>query len=161
MRTVFYLSVLLVASAAILFYFTDNPPDRGDTSASASWWLLFCTRRVSISAVLRFRNALTFIEKEFPFTYAFGPASTREECIESAQNVYSRFHRVGSGEDGYINFDELATVALDDRGILNQQKARDLVKVFRPDREGRLGRKYPHFSRKWQATLHMVHNNIN
>lgn len=32
----------------------------------------------TISAVLKFRKAITFIQKTYPFSYAFGPADTRE-----------------------------------------------------------------------------------
>ena len=32
----------------------------------------------TISAVLKFRKAITFIQKRYPFSYAFGPAETRE-----------------------------------------------------------------------------------
>jgi hypothetical protein len=35
-----------------------------------------------------------------------------------------------------VQFETMALVALDDAGKIDQQKAKDLVKVFRPDRDG-------------------------
>ena len=37
----------------------------------------------------------------------------------------------------YLHFDTLAVLALED-GEIDQQKAKDLIKIFRPDREGGL-----------------------
>lgn len=53
----------------------------------------------SISAVLRFREALTFIQKQFPFGKEFGLADTRNACIESAQEVYRRLMKATPGEE--------------------------------------------------------------
>jgi hypothetical protein len=36
----------------------------------------------SISAVLNFRKALAFTQKRYPFSFAFGPAYSREACID-------------------------------------------------------------------------------
>jgi hypothetical protein len=97
--------------------------------------LLSQNNQISISAVLRFRNALTFIKNDYPFSYAFGPAYSREACIESAQEVYNRLLMRTPG-DTSIQFETMALIALDDAGRIDQQKAKDLVKVFRPDRDG-------------------------
>lgn len=92
----------------------------------------------SISAVLRFRKALTFIQKNYPFSYAFGPADTRENCVDSAQNVYTRLMLRAPDED-VLQFETLALLALqEDDETIDQQKAKDLVKLFRPDRDGNL-----------------------
>ena len=90
----------------------------------------------TISAVLRFRKALTFIRKRFPFSKAFGPADNREACIESSQEVYRRLLMRSSEE--VLQFETIALLALDEHGNLDQTKAKSLVKIFRPDRQGRL-----------------------
>ena len=88
--------------------------------------------------MLRFRKALTFIQKSYPFGYFFGEADTRENTIESAQNVYNRLLMRTPGEQ-VLHFETLALLALvEDGDTIDQQKAKDLLKLFRPDREGRL-----------------------
>ena len=91
----------------------------------------------SISAVLRFRKALTFIQKKYPFSYAFGPADTRENCIDSSQKVYEQLLMHTPGEP-VLQFETLALLALMDDDTIDQDKAKDLVKLFRPNREGLL-----------------------
>lgn len=39
-----------------------------------------------------------------------------------------------------LNFEVVALIAIDERGEFDEQKAKDLVKVFRPDREGSLSK---------------------
>jgi len=91
----------------------------------------------TISAVLRFRKALTLIQRRYPFTLAFGPADTREACIASAQKVYDRLNM--RTRDDLVQFETLALIALMGNGkTINQEKAKELVKVFRPDRQGNL-----------------------
>ncbi|CAB9515705.1 Mechanosensitive ion channel protein [Seminavis robusta] len=92
----------------------------------------------SISAVLRFRKALTFMQTKYPFGYFFGDADTREKTIESAQKVYNRLLLRTPGEQ-VVQFETLALLALEhDGSTIDQQKAKELLKLFRPDREGRL-----------------------
>jgi hypothetical protein len=51
-RVILYFTIPLIGVAAILFYFSDNPPtgkssdESGGNHASTSWWLLFCLRQV-------------------------------------------------------------------------------------------------------------------
>lgn len=90
----------------------------------------------SISAVLRFRKALTFIQQRYPFSFDFGAANTRETCIESSQKVFNRL--ISGSSESVLQFETIALMALDDDGLIDQQKAKDLVKLFRPDREGKL-----------------------
>lgn len=87
--------------------------------------------------MLKFRNALTFIRSDYPFSFAFGPANTREECIESTQEVFHRLLLADPNAQGFVlKFETLALVALDDEGIIVQSKAKEMVRVFRPDRDG-------------------------
>lgn len=90
--------------------------------------------QISISSVLKFRNALTFIKNDYPFSYAFGLADSREACIDSAQEVFNRLLLAKGGK--VVEFETLALTALLDDGTVDQEKAKQLVKVFRPDRDG-------------------------
>lgn len=92
----------------------------------------------SISAVLRFRKALTFMQKRYPFSREFGPADNREACIESAQKVYSRL--ISSKEEGQpLKFETIALLAVEQEDAsIDTLKAKELIKLFRPDREGNL-----------------------
>lgn len=96
-------------------------------------------KHVSIASVLKFRNALTFINDLYPFSYQFGWADTREKCIESSQNVYSKLIRQPGGmENEMLRFETLALIAASLNGEIDQTKAKDLMRVFRPDRQGNL-----------------------
>jgi hypothetical protein len=86
---------------------------------------------------LKFRQSLTFLDTPFIFSHAFGLASTREACIESSQNVYLRL-LLDSESSDTLNFDVLATVALNSDGSLNSDILRELIVMLRPDRDGSL-----------------------
>lgn len=67
----------------------------------------------------------------------FGPAMTRQDCVESAEAVYNRLMISTPGRD-ILNFDVIAVLAMEISGDLNEAKVRDLIHLFRPDREGKL-----------------------
>lgn len=90
----------------------------------------------TISAVLRFRNALAMMNKQYPFSYAFGPADSREVCLDSAQRVYTRLI-MKDPDQVVLHFDTLALLAVGKDGTIDQEKAKGLVKLFRPDRNGK------------------------
>ena len=66
---------------------------------------------------------MTFIQKTYLFGYVFGPADTRTNCIESAQNVYNRLLMCTPGKN-VLEFETLALVALLDDETVDQQKAK-------------------------------------
>lgn len=68
---------------------------------------------------------------------AFGIADTREACVESAQRVYDRLLLRTPGED-ILSFETLALVAKDKDDDLDEEIAKALIKIFRPDRDGNL-----------------------
>ena len=76
------------------------------------------------------------MEKKYPFGSSFGNAENREACIGSSQEVYRRLLKASS--DDIVQFELLALLALDKDGIIDQSKAKALIKLFRPDRQGRL-----------------------
>ena len=92
------------------------------------------TENVSIGAILQFRKSLSKLQSEFPFSYAFGKADTRDHCIESSQNLY--LHLLELSPDETFHFNILGSIALQPDGSLDHEKLKSLIKVFRPDRDG-------------------------
>lgn len=66
-------------------------------------------------------------------------ADTRDVCIESSQLVYERLRLRTPNRDA-LPFETLALLAKDENGVLNQEKAKELIRAFRPDRDGTLGK---------------------
>jgi hypothetical protein len=62
-----------------------------------------------------------------PFSPSFGPASTREECIRSAQVVFEKLQK---GRRHVINFKHLCAIAENDDGSLDKIKSRELMSEF-------------------------------
>jgi hypothetical protein len=91
-----------------------------------------------IADIIQFRQALSFVNTAFPFSLAFGAADTRENCIKSCEKVFHRLLSNGKDTDGILRFDTLALLAIHSDGILDETKLKDLVRLFRPDREGTL-----------------------
>ena len=94
------------------------------------------TENVSIGAILQFRKSLSKLDSEFSFSFAFGKADTRDCCIQSSQNLYSRL--LEKSPDKVFHFNILGLVALRSDGSLDQDKLKSLIKVFRPNRDGLL-----------------------
>ncbi|CAJ1957662.1 unnamed protein product [Cylindrotheca closterium] len=93
-------------------------------------------KKASIAAVLRFRNALALIHNDYPFSFAFGLANKRYECVESAQIVFK--HLLSEGETD-VEFETIASsLAVRDGGYLNPERVKNLIRVFRPNRDGTL-----------------------
>jgi hypothetical protein len=94
-------------------------------------------KTISIQDVLKFRQATLCMDTKHPFSYAFGPANTREKCIESAQDVYNRL-LLHCPDNPVLTFDTLALITLDKNGEIDEKKARKLIRLFRPSRDGTL-----------------------
>ncbi len=94
----------------------------------------FLTDNVSIGAILQFRKSLSKLDSRFPFSYAFGKADKRDDCIQSAQSLY--FRLLEKTPDVKLHFNILGLVALQPDGTLDQKKLKTLIKVFRPNRDG-------------------------
>jgi hypothetical protein len=96
-------------------------------------------RKISIGAVLQFRQALTFMRTRYPFLPAFGLADTREKCVDNASKVFDRL-MLRTPDRAELPFDTLALLAKNDDDVLDQHKAKLLIKIFRPDRSGNLSK---------------------
>ena len=100
-------------------------------------------QNISISAILQFRQSLAFMDLSYPFSISFGLADTRAHCVESSQGVYRRLmHYNPKNTSGILEFDALASLAKlgDDPTavVIDSDKMKDLIRLFRPDRQGNL-----------------------
>lgn len=91
----------------------------------------------NIGAIIQFRQSLTYLNSSMPFSVAFGLASTREECVAASEDVYNRL-LLGMPGALVLKFDAIALLALHKNGELDEDKLRDFIRLFRPDREGNL-----------------------
>ena len=86
------------------------------------------------------------MDSNCPFGDSFGPAWTRDECIESAQNTYYRLLTLthlandDGGEPSHegspdlnISFDILRLLASDEDGMEIPEKVSAYSRLFRPD----------------------------
>lgn len=92
---------------------------------------------VSVRKILQFREALDYLDGTYPLSVPFGNAGTRKDCLESAQKIYRRLLMRTPGNP-ILHFDTLMALAVDKHGKLNKEKARALIRLFRPDRQGNL-----------------------
>jgi hypothetical protein len=74
-----------------------------------------------------------------PFGEAFGPAWTREECLESANSVYNRLLKLAPDDEDVndnstISFDVIKLLATDDDGLEIREKSKAYRRLFRPNR---------------------------
>lgn len=105
----------------------DEPVNKMDKSLNAS-----------ISDILRFRRALTFMDDEEPFGEQFGPASNREDLINSAQEVYQSLLKLTPGNSS-VSCEFYSMLSLGDDGeTINMKKQKALRKLFRPDVNNKL-----------------------
>jgi len=89
--------------------------------------------RISVGALLQFRRAMKSMNTPFPFSGAFGWADTRENTIESSQEVYERL-QLRTPDDDVLTFETIAMVAVRRDGTLDESKLKELVRLFRPNR---------------------------
>ena len=93
--------------------------------------------KATVGELLQFRRALEYLYTAFPFSGSFGIADKRESTIQSAQEVYRRLLD-GSPNPTTLQFDVIAVLGLNKSGLLDQEKLKELIKLFRPDRDGTL-----------------------
>jgi hypothetical protein len=73
-------------------------------------------------------------------------ADTRENTIESSQEVYQRL-RLGTPDDSLLQFETIAAIAVGRDGILDENKLKYLIRIFRPRRDGSLSMASLHLRR--------------
>ena len=77
------------------------------------------------------------MDLQHPFSLAFGLASTRDQCIGSAQNVYQRLLKLSPGSR-ILTFDILRVLAMEENGVEDPVKLRSIRNLFRPDASNEL-----------------------
>ena len=92
---------------------------------------------VDIGSIIQFRQSLSYLNTQFPFGVLFGPADTREKCVKSTEAVYKEL-KLATPDTDFVVFDTLALSALHQDGTLDDHKLREMIKVFRPDRYGKI-----------------------
>ena len=90
-----------------------------------------------ISAIIQFRSSLSCLNTSFPFGAAFGPAGNRKECVESIEAVYRRL-LLNYQNTTILHFNTIASLAVRSHGKLDEDLLKELIKLFRPDRDGQL-----------------------
>jgi len=90
---------------------------------------------ISTTDVLHFRRAVDFINSDYPFSPAFGKATTREECAQSSQNI---FNKLLVGRRQVLDFKDICKFAEDSDGVKDKKKVSELVRLFRPNRAGEI-----------------------
>lgn len=90
---------------------------------------------VSVNALLQFRRALACLHTPYVFSGSFGLADRRESCVESAQEVYYRL-MLETPFAKHLSFDVIAALGVSRDGSLDQDKLKDMIRLFRPDRDG-------------------------
>eukprot|EP00934_Nitzschia_sp_Nitz4_P008246 Nitzschia sp. Nitz4//scaffold44_size153857//151542//153963//NITZ4_002752-RA/size153857-snap-gene-0.221-mRNA-1//-1//CDS//3329552250//8236//frame0 len=92
---------------------------------------------ISISSLMHFRRAVRSLRTDLPFSASFGAAGTREDCIANAQVVFRRLMLLSESDDT-LDFEVLALLGAKSDGTLDHEKLMELIKLFRPDRDGSL-----------------------
>ena len=87
------------------------------------------------------------MDLSYPFSISFGLADTRAHCVESSQGVYRRLmcHNP-KNTSGVLQFDAIASLAKSndasteegEKELVDADKMKDLIRLFRPDRQGNL-----------------------
>eukprot|EP00934_Nitzschia_sp_Nitz4_P008165 Nitzschia sp. Nitz4//scaffold56_size114212//30547//37556//NITZ4_003939-RA/size114212-augustus-gene-0.81-mRNA-1//-1//CDS//3329554673//8155//frame0 len=86
----------------------------------------------TVKDILRFRQALTFMDLENPFGEAFGPASTRDELIDSSEKLYARLLTLSNGED-ILPYSVLMVLTENKDGTIDKKMKKNIKNLFRAD----------------------------
>lgn len=78
------------------------------------------------------------MDDDQPFGSSFGPASTRDEFLVSAQNTYYRLLKSTPGKEK-LSGDIFGILAQDEAGLTDRGKKKALHKLFRPNAQNELG----------------------
>ena len=77
----------------------------------------------TIHEILQFRKALSFLDDEHPFGLSFGPAFTRDFCIKSSRELYTRLLAFDI-DSPVLHFDVIGVLAYDADGNFDERKAK-------------------------------------
>lgn len=92
----------------------------------------------SIKDVLRFRRAVELMDDSKPFGEVFGRASSRDDCISSANSLYWKLLTL-TPDESLLPYDTLTIVVQDEASPEEREgKKFALRRLFRPDRFGQI-----------------------
>jgi small-conductance mechanosensitive channel len=77
------------------------------------------------------------MDLEHPFGVAFGPASTRDELIQSAQTLYQRLLKLAPGFYG-LPYSVLAVLSDNGDGTVDKNLKKSIETLFRADADGEI-----------------------
>jgi Ca2+-binding EF-hand superfamily protein len=78
------------------------------------------------------------MDESYPFSSAFGLANNRENCVQAAEALYKSFLRANAESDK-LHFETLVESLRNPiTKEINEKQIKDLVKLFRPERDGTL-----------------------
>jgi hypothetical protein len=89
---------------------------------------------VSLSALVQFGCSIKILDSFYPFSSAFGYCLDRCSVLQNSQRLYSELTIESS--DNTLHFRTLALTTMDKEGKLDEQELKDLIHVFRPNRDG-------------------------
>jgi len=93
---------------------------------------------VSIRGILQLKQTLAFMALSYPFSRAFGLADSRENCAQSAEEIYKCLLLANPHSEA-LQFETLSALArTPDSEQYDETRLKDLVKTFRPERDGTL-----------------------
>ena len=94
--------------------------------------------KATVRDLVEFKKAVASMDDRYPLSHAFGHAKTREQCVQSSQEVYDRLMLSVSSDTSALPFSILAVLAMDEKGGYSDAKIKSLIRLFRPDRQGNL-----------------------
>eukprot|EP00537_Pseudo-nitzschia_pungens_P010899 CAMPEP_0172391710 /NCGR_PEP_ID=MMETSP1061-20121228/8053_1 /TAXON_ID=37318 /ORGANISM="Pseudo-nitzschia pungens, Strain cf. pungens" /LENGTH=1098 /DNA_ID=CAMNT_0013122399 /DNA_START=125 /DNA_END=3421 /DNA_ORIENTATION=- len=93
------------------------------------------SRSLSIADIMNFRQALKYMDLDYPFSEAFGVASTRNQMITSAEAVYKGLTRLSTNSNN-LNFSAFEFLLFGDDGNEDEKKKKRLMNMFHPEPNG-------------------------
>lgn len=99
----------------------------------------------TLSDILQFRKAMNFMRNGYPFTPIFGPAGSRQSCVQSAILVFRKLQKFLPADDAskkekdnnidLLCFDVIGALAFREDGTLDASCAQGLLQLFLPDKD--------------------------
>eukprot|EP00977_Amphora_coffeiformis_P004440 scaffold945_cov170-Amphora_coffeaeformis.AAC.20 len=125
-----------------LLDYWEEPINKMDRSMNASIQDILKFRRALVSethlsirwiiVVMSNTLAQTFMDEPYPLGEAFGPATTRDEVLKSAADVYRRM--ASSPDSSVLSCDVLYLLTEDEDGVtVDKSKRRAIRKLFQPN----------------------------
>ena len=91
--------------------------------------------------IVQFRQAVAFMDGDYPFSRAFGLCDCRETCLKSALRVYRRLLKfIPQDQEPTLLYDVIGALAYNDQGVWNEKRAAALMALFTPDKDNRVSR---------------------